>query len=323
MIQAGGKLVKEITQYLKDLATLECQLYTQNHLMFSLSKRIEPLGYANKYEKPVWKPWKPEIMDFIMFPGLGLVGIIPGTFIIWFIMGLIQMIFDIRFYKATASLFETIGAAFNIYVRIAVVLSVIGTICNIILGRKNAKDEYKRNVSEYELAKKSDECRVQAELKQRKQLFSQWEQVAKEQKRTKEILDTLYAVDIIHPKYRDIVAVSSFYDYFDTGRCIELTGRGGAYDTYEYERHLQIIETKLDVIISKLDQIIANQHLIASLMQEANSTLNRIERQNDRMMKSMSRMEENTALTEYNTRCAARSAAVVEHIAGYYALKYE
>lgn len=77
-----------------------------------------------------------------------------------------------------------------------------------------------------------------------------------------EILDTLknlYAMGIVRPKYQNWVAVSSFYEYLDYGRCEELEGRDGAYNLFEDESKLNRIIGQLDVIITKLDVIASTQ----------------------------------------------------------------
>lgn len=117
------------------------------------------------------------------------------------------------------------------------------------------------------------------------------------------------------------MAISSFYDFFDTGRCFSLTGPGGAYATYEEDIRFRRIETKLDVIINKLDEVIANQQYIGELMQEANSTLYRIEQTNNQIAQSVNHTAENSDLITFNTQCTARSAAVMEHISIYNFLK--
>lgn len=318
--------METITRYLEDLAHLEAQLYTQNSIISSLKGRINPLGYAKAYEEPKWNPWKPDLGDFLMLPFFLIVGgCIPGTVAIWFITGLLDLLLiafsDLRIHKATASLFETIGSSFNWYIRIAVILSIIGVVWNIYSEIKNRKKNYKKALQEYELSVKNDKRRVQHELSLRKELQKQMEKVISERNKTQEALNTMYNIGIIHPKYRHLIAVASFFDYFDTGRCLSFTGPGGAYAVYEEDLRFQRIVTQLDIIISKLDELIQSQRKLAELMWDVNNTLHRIEQSNSRMMQSVSRIEENSELIEYNTRCAMQSSVVMEHIMVYNALK--
>ena len=302
--------MNKMTQYLKDVATLECQLYTQDRLLNTLKIKLEQLGYAASIEEPKDNSSKTGILSLV-FCFFGIV--ISLTIPVMLLSMLLAVITDIRNFWQTA---------FEFYFVIIVIATVIAYRVD---ARENAakKKLYEEKMVKYQAALQADKQRVERELVWRQEMVDQWYQVKEKRMETKQSLDSLYAVGPVHAKYRNLVAISTFYDYFDTGRCISLTGPGGAYDTYEYETRLGRIETKLDVIITKLDEIIANQQYLGDLMREANSTLYRIEKQNDRMMKSMDRIQENTELTEYNTRCAAQSAAIMEHIAVYHALKYE
>ena len=42
----------------------------------------------------------------------------------------------------------------------------------------------------------------------------------------RDTLNQLYSLNIIYPKYRNFVAISSFYEYFESGRCNTLKGHG-------------------------------------------------------------------------------------------------
>ena len=52
---------------------------------------------------------------------------------------------------------------------------------------------------------------------------------------SKKCLKDLYAKNLIHPNYRNWVAVATLYEYIDVGRCYELKGPNGAYNLYEQE----------------------------------------------------------------------------------------
>ena len=88
-----------------------------------------------------------------------------------------------------------------------------------------------------------------------------------------ELLGILYAMGIVYPKYRNWVAVSSFYEYLESGRCDELTGTNGAYNIYEAESRADIIIHKLDVVIKNLSQIAATQHKLYVEMVKANRNI--------------------------------------------------
>lgn len=89
----------------------------------------------------------------------------------------------------------------------------------------------------------------------------------------KDTLEKLYGLNVIYGKYRGIIPVGSFIDYFASGRCDSFEGPNGAYNLYENELRLDRISDKLDVIIVKLDEIKANQRAMYFALSEMNRTL--------------------------------------------------
>ena len=74
----------------------------------------------------------------------------------------------------------------------------------------------------------------------------------------------LYAANIIFKKYRNPVALSSFYEYLMAGRCTKLEGADGAYNLYEAEVRANRVIEQLDTVIDSLEQIKANQYMMYS-----------------------------------------------------------
>ena len=75
----------------------------------------------------------------------------------------------------------------------------------------------------------------------------------------KEVLTLLYSDNIIYVKYRNIVAISAFKEYVESGRAKNLME---AYDRFELEYRLDTmqntlnrIDDKLDLILNKIDNI--------------------------------------------------------------------
>ena len=87
------------------------------------------------------------------------------------------------------------------------------------------------------------------------------------------ILDKLYSQNIIHPKYRNFIAVASLYDYFDTGRVDALEGPYGAYNLFESELRMNMIICKLDEISRNLNLIRQNQYALYREMTEIDHKL--------------------------------------------------
>lgn len=303
-----------LTQYLKEVAMLECQLNTENRLITQINQCADRLARPQYLEKPVLTPVSYELSNFGNF-WLGI-SLLCGLAMFYYILGMLPR-GSLRNFPALI--------AFAIIMLPPVLIGILVYLSYRIPSRimtKRAHEKYfQRRLEDYHVRKEQDKQRIQQENIVKRNYLSQISQVQQERGRTQSSLNQLYSLDIIHPKYRNFVAISSFYDYFDTGRCVTLTGPGGAYATYEEDLRFRRIENRMDVIISKLDEIIDNQQYLGELMREANSTLNHIAKTNDQIMKSMGRVVENSELTAYNTQCSARSEAVMEHISVYYALK--
>ncbi len=303
----------KMISYMKDVATLECQLYTQNRLKDRLEWRIKRLGIKKNFEEP--KIEKSKSGDYFgLLPLSWLFGTLTWIFVF-------MPLFPDNFFRKLSdfwSIFYLIVPPFLIRYGVIIIP------WNIITSKKDKKIEQKRfdrKMVEYKENIRLDTIRVNRELIIKEELTKQYNMVLHEMSITKNSLGTLYNVDVIHPKYRNMVAVCSFYDYLDTGRCTALTGPGGAYDVYETDLRFNRIESKLDVIITKLDEIIANQQYLGRLIKESNNTLYRIEQQNKALMNNSDEIKENTELIEYNTRCSAQSSAVMEHIMVYNTLR--
>lgn len=333
-----------IVSYLHDVALLEGQLYTQNQIIASLTGKIKGLGIANRYTKPTYSDLKFKDLFYVswrhpfensIFVILGAIATFTITTISFFCNPL-NVVPRMKWVLDLVGLIENVPFLFSLVLfPIIVIVGLLSlflpdilkyflpcVVLSNILDHIQAKKSYAKNLAEYDESVHKDAQRVQKELALKQVFQSQLQEVQQKRAATTSALTALYDIGVIHPKYRhNIVAISSFYDYFDTGRCFAFSGPGGAYGTYEQDLRFRRLETKLDVIITRLDEIIDNQRMLSDLMRDANNTLSRIERSNRKMMGSMSRIERNSEITAYNTRCTRESAAVLEHIAVYNALR--
>jgi hypothetical protein len=123
-------------------------------------------------------------------------------------------------------------------------------------------------------------------------------------------LESLYNCGVIYEKYRDPVALASFYDYFASGRCATLTGPDGAYNLYESEVRMDLVITKLDVVIKKLEDIKKNQYMLYSVMSAMNQNLNELNRTASEMATSVNAMKCSVATIADNSAVIAHNTAV-------------
>ena len=130
-------------------------------------------------------------------------------------------------------------------------------------------------------------------------------------KNTQNVLKQYYDLDIIFPKYRNLVAVSSFLEYLETGRCTELAGPNGCYNLYESELRQNIIIGQLGVVITQLEQVKQNQFVLYQELQEANKGIETINRQLGRISDYARRTEVNSAITSYCAKVTAQNSAML------------
>ena len=81
-------------------------------------------------------------------------------------------------------------------------------------------------------------------------------------------LEVYYEPQALYPKYRSLIPVATMYGYFDSGRCIDLTGHSGAYGYYEKELRYKNITEDLDEILQKTEEAAGDQALIQKKVAE-------------------------------------------------------
>lgn len=129
-------------------------------------------------------------------------------------------------------------------------------------------------------------------------------------------LEQIYSNNIIYPKYRNLPAISSFLDYFSSGRCSSLTGPYGAYNLYENEARLDGIITRLDNINTQLNRIQFHQQMLFFAVRDCNETVDRlyhaVKNSADHLASiaaSQSRIEENSAMAAYRAKLLEKESA--------------
>lgn len=126
--------------------------------------------------------------------------------------------------------------------------------------------EYNSNLKKYNKELDAYHRRVY-QLEQVRQSLSP---LQKKQAETRQLLYDAYNVGTIHPKYRNFVAISSIYEYLDTGRCVALTGYEGAYNCYENDCKANLIISLLTEILANLRQIKENQFMLYQAIERSN-----------------------------------------------------
>lgn len=126
----------------------------------------------------------------------------------------------------------------------------------------------------------------------------------------------MYATDIVYRKYRDIVALATFYEYLLSGRCSTLEGPNGAYNLYESEIRANLIISKLSEVEKSLKKIEQSQYMIYSQLTEMNKTLSRINGTLDVACGAITDIQTNTSdMTQYMAIISQNSAVIAHNTA--------
>lgn len=284
---------KDLMSYLEQVYKLERSLYEQNNIYWNIDDRIRfianrPVQAINRLES------KDSGSDtFEVIGGGAVIGGIAGAVIGLFIGGIIAGLF--------------VGA-------------IIGIIGSIILEAMSARDVEKRN---QEIAETNRQITMQNE--KNKSIANQKINLLKQQQNniksswnnTRKILDDFYSCNVIFPKYRNFIAISSIYEYFSSGRCSQLEGHEGAYNIFENEIRQNIIISKLDDVINSLDSIRDSQYMLYSAIQESNKKANQLTGIMYQLSDRLSNISENTSICAYNSNITAQNTSFLKWLEFY------
>ena len=231
---------KNLEEYLGIVYDMEKSVYSQERLIERLKDKVEKLGIV-KYEKPKYLK-KSEVI-------LSVLGVI---------IGIVLGFWTFDYIKSDAEGFvKWIIVFWGIIFSFVFFIGGIGSLFDI-------SDANRKYIAETN--------RITLELKQKAILQTQIIALQEKLNESKRTLNYIYSVNIIHPKYRGLIPVSSFYEYFTTGICEQLGGADGAYNKYDIESRLDKIITQLDIVISKLDQIKSNQFMLYSAIKDVQNS---------------------------------------------------
>ncbi len=122
-------------------------------------------------------------------------------------------------------------------------------------------------------------------------------------------LQMLYSEGVLPKKYQNYVAVSTMYQWLKDGRCTEIYGHGGLFDTYEYELCIGQIVSNLQSINNKLDLVIDNQYVLYDEIKRGNEiaentyqSVKRIESNSEALVNNSEQIKRNTDIIAMNSQ---------------------
>lgn len=145
----------------------------------------------------------------------------------------------------------------------------------------------------------------------RKSMQDTCEVMCQERGESADLLERLYNMDVIYPKYRNLPALTSICEYFMTGRCDSLTGPHGAYNLYEDEVRKNTVIAQLNTVIKNLEQIKNNQYMLYQEVKEIQKNTAQILSEVEQVRGYTIAMTELTALNTYYTAMNERNNRIM------------
>lgn len=308
-----------LREYIKKIADLELSAYTQQRAIDESENRIS----ANKGpEKPIlYKPVvpikkvapNPPKFPFscILLTVIGLAllygffAVISTTIIaaLIYAIGIIPLIISIRAYKKYFKEKAQYNEECNNCLRMNEEQKrrYDQKVIEYNEKQKVLEKEYKENLSEFAAAK---EKAIETVNQLKESLLG-----------TEDVIKKLYDLDVVFPKYRNLVAMCTFYEYLACGRCEALEGPNGAYNIYEAEQRQNLIIGKLDEISNKLDKVIDNQYYLCSEIKKANQSIDKISNEVEQILLYSFTAAKSSAITAECAQITAQNTEALKYLA--------
>lgn len=299
----------DLKEYTTKAVELESAIYTQRKLMEEHREKIQEQRPAAPKEEILQEPVKPSKSDYIVqstsFPLLTICSLIA-------VIVAIIMIFAVyaKIESGDLEISDIISCVFGVILGIFGALYLFAAISTSRDEEKlqNQKDE----LYDFALTKYDEQLAAHKEAVRNAhvQHLKDMEEFSLQDKNYTEKADAifdkhssvlkslecalqeLYSQDVIFPKYREMVAITTINEYLISGRCYELEGPDGAYNLYEMELRQNVIIGQLSSIVSSLEQIKSNQFSLYQELVKANQTISEI-------LEEVEGVSENTRLAAY------------------------
>ncbi|MPM43010.1 hypothetical protein SDC9_89682 [bioreactor metagenome] len=276
-----------LKEYIGNIYSLEVSLYNQRSLFKNLLDETDRL--ARSKGEALNKVWNAQFkLDGKETAGYAIGGACVGT--------LIGAFTSVPFFAGT------IGGLL-----IALLLAAVSEYCATVRARRDNK---KIEAANRQIVQ-SNQLRQSQARKKISILNQELDVLKKSFEETKAILDKYYSKDIVFPKYRNLPAISSIYEYLCAGRCTTLEGHEGAYNIFENEVYQKLIISKLDEVIRRLDDIAQNQHMLYQAIRESNANTQRLTQVMYNVADRLGRIEDSNEVIAHNGKIAAQNLKVL------------
>lgn len=309
----------ELKDYLKAVIDSERTIYEQKKIYNNLKNEKSKLAIPKQIQEPNLN----KTSSFWAAVGIGIGGAFPVGIVLWILSAFIPaltnlLVYAQEFYKQfTGPLLSGILTLLT-YPLAGFVITFLLCFIICISDNKNEEKRLENKAQAYHQQLFEEKERLAKENGIAAHLDALMKSVKSEYDQTNKVLQDLYALDIIYPKYRNIIAVCMFYEYLDSKRCTTLDGHEGAINVYEMELRLNRIIGQLDTVISRLDEISQNQLVLFNAISEGNKASKAVLdntytmiNQNNAMATQLNNINTNTAIGAYNAGIAARNSELM------------
>ena len=231
-------------EYLKKVLELELAIYKSNRIIEKLSRIKEPILEEQKEDKTALTNPKSHVNTAVFGLVIGIILFILSVFFIGFS--------EEDWWEIPAGFLFTTG--FGAYL-----LDGIAKDKEYI---KNINKEIDNSKKKYEEQKRENENKYKKQVAYYLGIKGTLTIIENANSKLQNTLTRAYNKNIIYDKYRNLIAISTMSEYFETGRCDSLGGPNGAYNLFEQEIRQNIIINNLNDILVKLDTIKNNQYLL-------------------------------------------------------------
>lgn len=276
-----------LKEYLGIVVDMEKNIYYQEQVKEELLYRTQTLGVSRDFRKPT-EP-KQEKSEFAGLMTLGLV-----------LSGIFLLVGAVGPYLPTGV--GMLLAIPGIVGGLLVITSPVWVIFLLFMMSQEKRDgkekskKYEEEMEEYLDDIRENQERVQKELAEKALIEAEISVLSRTIEQSKKTLRDMYSSDVIFPKYRNLVMMTSVYEYLSAGRCTTLDGHEGAYNILEMEIRMDRIIVQLDQVIEDLEMIQQNQFMLYSAIQESNAQTARLLESTDRMAEQLQVMQSQNAL---------------------------
>lgn len=259
---------EDLKEYLGIVVAMEKNIYKQENMIERLEKEMNTLGHPEHISVPE-KP-KEKYTSVLLLDVMGVFFAILGWMLCKYGSGL----------RLAQSFLGVLGRIGVFLIGICSALNGIHLIFCLGLETslenarsKEKQSEYEYAMYEYRKQVARDRQRVKKELICKDIISDIIGLLDGKLDYSRQVLETIYAYDVIFPKYRNFIMICSIYEYFCAERCITL---GDAYNILENEIRLNFIITQMDKVIKQLNAIQRHQYELCHLIKESKGQVDEI-----------------------------------------------